>query len=252
MPTRDSKTTAFTLIELLVVISIIGLLIGILLPVLGNAREVARTVVCLSNMRSLGQATEMYQNDNRARYPRCNTNAAGVTGFSAADRERAVWFNALDFYLRLTANGSGASADRNFESYKQDPVWLTFSEEAREDNRTIKMNDHIGDPIGPSVDNAFTREPQLREASATVMYVDGRAIDTPRLNGTPTNPNQGIEFSAEENDVYPRHENDTANVAFGDAHAASVKQEIRPSPTFPAWFFQGDPEQTLLWDFLNP
>ncbi|MEM6552662.1 MAG: prepilin-type N-terminal cleavage/methylation domain-containing protein [Planctomycetota bacterium] len=61
--TRLSRT-GFTLIELLVVISIIALLIGILLPVLGAARSAAQTTQCLSNHRQIGIGLAGYQLDN--------------------------------------------------------------------------------------------------------------------------------------------------------------------------------------------
>jgi prepilin-type N-terminal cleavage/methylation domain-containing protein/prepilin-type processing-associated H-X9-DG protein len=66
---REKK--GFTLVELLVVISIIALLFGILIPVLGRAREVSKLVVCQSNLRQLAIAWMSYaqSNDERMCYP---------------------------------------------------------------------------------------------------------------------------------------------------------------------------------------
>lgn len=66
----DGGRRAFSLIELLVSISIIAMLIGILLPALPRARDAARRAACGVNMRSVGQAIELYKNQYREVFPK--------------------------------------------------------------------------------------------------------------------------------------------------------------------------------------
>jgi prepilin-type N-terminal cleavage/methylation domain-containing protein/prepilin-type processing-associated H-X9-DG protein len=58
------KSSGFTLIELLVVVAIIAVLIAILLPSIGMAREKAKQTVCQTTMRQYGYAYQMYANDH--------------------------------------------------------------------------------------------------------------------------------------------------------------------------------------------
>lgn len=71
----------FTLVELLVVISIIALLIALLLPALKSARRTAQGVQCLSNLKQMGLALQVYLNDSSGRF------------FKATDASFNAWYN---------------------------------------------------------------------------------------------------------------------------------------------------------------
>jgi len=82
------KRKGFTLIELLVVISIIALLMSILMPSLGRARNQGRSVVCRSNLRNWGVAAIGYADDNR--------------GQLVAEYDAAIWVYELKPYMGYT------------------------------------------------------------------------------------------------------------------------------------------------------
>src|SRR6476646_5638693 len=63
------RCRAFTLVELLVVVGIIAVLIAILMPALGRAREQGNRIKCLSNMRQIGMAFQSYMNENKLHFP---------------------------------------------------------------------------------------------------------------------------------------------------------------------------------------
>lgn len=67
---RIRRRDGFTLVELLVVIGIIAVVMAILLPSLSRARETAKRIKCLSNMRQLGAAVMAYTVDNEGHFPR--------------------------------------------------------------------------------------------------------------------------------------------------------------------------------------
>lgn len=79
----------FTLIELLVVISIITILVSMLLPALGKAREKSRSISCMSNLKQWGLAMQLYSGSYNDYYP---------TLLAGSSR----WFNVLNLDVRTT------------------------------------------------------------------------------------------------------------------------------------------------------
>jgi prepilin-type N-terminal cleavage/methylation domain-containing protein len=76
-PTTESRRQGFTVVELLVVVGIIALLIGILIPVISRAQQASRSVTCISTLRNIGHAFNLYAQDNKMTYP-----DPGAVGYS--------------------------------------------------------------------------------------------------------------------------------------------------------------------------
>lgn len=77
------KARIFTLIELLIVVAIIAILAGMLLPVLGKARDLARKADCISRLKQQGIIFASYGNDNKEWIPCGSGSIARIYPYAA-------------------------------------------------------------------------------------------------------------------------------------------------------------------------
>jgi prepilin-type processing-associated H-X9-DG protein/prepilin-type N-terminal cleavage/methylation domain-containing protein len=145
------RRTAFTLVELLVVIGIIALLISILLPSLGRAREQAKNIQCLSNLRQVGNAVQMFSQENK--------------GYVVK-----AWFNGGPRYNPYSANPSEKTIEWR---YPDANTW----------EWSYILSQYVGGSEGvfrcPS-DNEPDADPSLGAAFYVATMPDGRREGLPR------------------------------------------------------------------------
>lgn len=122
MPKRLKKSkNGFTLIELLVVIAIIALLVSILLPSLQKAKEMARLVMCMSNLRSIGSAMLIYSSEAEGNLlPAYDQRAASLSG-------SGQWPVLLDRYQNGNTNLThNIARDNREKSIYYCPKWINL------------------------------------------------------------------------------------------------------------------------------
>lgn len=116
-----SHPKAFTLIELLTVIAIIGILAGILIPVVGRVRESARAAACVSVLRQYGVAFNMYVAENKEIFPKGDSNNK--------------WFDQVQPYMGIQSQATTSQGRLAHSRVGTCPSWALRLSEVDEDKR---------------------------------------------------------------------------------------------------------------------
>ncbi len=150
------RQAGFTLVELLVVISIIGVLVGLLLPAVQMAREAARRAQCSSNMHNIGLALHNFADAHR-RLP------AGSDGLNQTEHawssyilpyvEQSNTFSALDFKSLWNAPVNSVAVQVNIPIYRCPSGTLDFA--GKQDYGGIQGTGLTNLPIGDAPNQAF-------------------------------------------------------------------------------------------------
>lgn len=221
---RDAR--GFTLIELLVVVAVIALLISILMPVLGNSKAAARTVVCGSNLRQLmiGWRTVMNEQDGRIPY----------TLSPVATSE--TWHGLLQQAIESARHDPNAQQRLNYSCPEVDFRYPGVAYSSASFGYSVNTRWKFGDDLWPTGtgnegkqwDHILTpseypwlADPWVRSTNLAVSYV-GAADDA-------GDDEWGVGFY---------HPSDRAMAAFADGRASLVEREAvsQIEATEPVWF----------------
>ena len=201
-PVNDKR--GFTLIELLVVIAIIAILAALLLPALARAKESARAIQCLGNMRQLGLAVRCFADDNQGHLPRSQ--------HSAFAHRQMPWERSIAPYL-----GASTTTWTNL----LDGVYHCPSDR-RTEPWSYGLNVYLYE-LGADDDYAgkpqtWRQLSQLRRPAATILFAEN-ASSTDHIM-----PQFWLSTSDVVDLAHRRHQ-ERANYTFGDGHAERLPLE---------------------------
>jgi prepilin-type N-terminal cleavage/methylation domain-containing protein/prepilin-type processing-associated H-X9-DG protein len=221
---------AFTLVELLVVIGIIALLIAILLPALGRARENANRVACLSNLRQLGTAMFMYTGENRGWFPF----SAGlgeidpVSGAPYRAEDWIYWQLVRDKTQSRIAPALGGFMDKVLHCPSDEPENHTrkISPDPYPYSYTMNMGMSSDPGVASQIGGRVVKITAIKHASEKILMCDEdeRSLDDGNFN--PFLVGTNIEnFLATRHDRQQQGIKARGNVSFADGHADYVSRE---------------------------
>jgi len=174
----------FTLIELLVVVAVIGILAAMLLPVLAQSKSTAHSAQCMSNLRQLGLASELYWDDNHGAcfsYIPAMTNYGVIYWFGwlgpGPEGQRAfdLSLGALYPYLQASDVRLCPSLGYSLAQFKLKADGVVFS---------YGYNFYLSAPAGKSA----TNETRLRHPAQTALFADAAQVNNFQAPASPTNP----------------------------------------------------------------
>jgi prepilin-type N-terminal cleavage/methylation domain-containing protein/prepilin-type processing-associated H-X9-DG protein len=174
----------FTLVELLVVIGIIAVLIGILMPTLSRAREQGRNARCLSNLRQIGQAMNMYTAENKGFI--CPASVQWFDPGPKAGRGESSWATLLVSLKYITATSqlelSGAGSPPAEEVYQNE---MSFGDSVFRCPSGADRKGNVGSNLGaaksktdPENDGFWRRQDFLFHGGGNASQANGAMIDT--------------------------------------------------------------------------
>jgi prepilin-type processing-associated H-X9-DG protein len=193
MPGRRPRgLLAFTLIELIVVIGIIATLAGLLLPALARAKESGRSTACLSNLRQLGLALQLYAEENNNRMPFMYDQTLPTNGIPATNSPPAtnaagktmdqVLSNHISGALRLLRCPS--DRDRIFELTRSSYGWNVLLNGQGADHLVVlnlNLNQH---EIPVFFDKEAFHKARGDKLGVNYLYADGHIKNLLTIEGS--------------------------------------------------------------------